>query len=58
MQTFTGYQYIKIDVANHFGLDKETFEDRIQWVDTHIDDLEDFTTSADSDSQDQDRIAR
>lgn len=48
MQTFTGYQYIKIDVANHFGLDKETFEDRIQWVDTHIDDLEDFTTSADT----------
>ncbi len=32
MQHFTGKQYIKIAIANAFGLDKELFEDRIKWV--------------------------
>ena len=40
MNKFSGYEYILIDIANQFGLDKELFEDRIQWVHEHMDDLE------------------
>ena len=48
MQTFTGFQYIKIDIANQYGLDKETFEDRILWVDDHMNELEVLVTDASS----------
>ncbi|QPG06951.1 hypothetical protein IT774_07560 [Salinimonas marina] len=34
MKEFKGVEYIKIAVANAFGLDKELFEDRIKWVDS------------------------
>lgn len=47
MQSFTGFEYIKIDIANAFGMDKELFEARIDWVDSHIDELEDLITEAD-----------
>lgn len=47
MQIFTGLEYIKIDIANHFGLDKELFEDRIAWVDQNIDQLESKMDEAD-----------
>jgi hypothetical protein len=33
MQTFTGIQYIKIAIANAFGLDRKSFDFRLQWVD-------------------------
>ena len=33
MQTFTGGQYIKIAMANAFGLDKDLFETRIEFAD-------------------------
>lgn len=46
MQTFTGFEYIKIDIANQFGLDKDLFEDRIEWVDTHMNDLESLVDEA------------
>ena len=29
---FTGLEYLAIDVANAYGLDKKPFEERIQWV--------------------------
>jgi len=47
MKTFTGYQYLLIDIANQFGLDKKLFEERIQWATEHLDELESFTTKAD-----------
>lgn len=31
MQKFSGIEYIYIDMANQFGLDKELWEDRITW---------------------------
>lgn len=47
MQKFTGYEYIKIDVANHFGLDKELYETRINWVNKNHKKLENLMNQAD-----------
>lgn len=35
-------EYLCIDIANAYGLDKELFEDRIQWVKDHVNELEDL----------------
>lgn len=48
MKTFTGWQYLLIDVANHYGLDKLTFEERIDWAERHLDDLETYEGTADA----------
>lgn len=37
---YTAIQYMAIDVANNYGLDKMEFEDRIQWVKSNQDCLE------------------
>ena len=55
MQTFTGLQYLQIDIANqmantddpHVKLDKSQFEDRIAWVQQYENDLEDLVDLAD-----------
>jgi len=31
MQRFTGRQYLAIDIANNFGLDKKTWNERLDW---------------------------
>jgi hypothetical protein len=48
MNTYTGWQYLLIDVANNFGLDKLTFEDRIKWATNELNNLEELTHDADS----------
>ena len=48
MLTFTGFEYLLIDCANHFGLDKLTFEARIGWGRTNLDQLESLTGEAES----------
>jgi DNA-directed RNA polymerase len=40
MQKFTGWQYLLIDCANHYGLDKEAYSSRIKWAEAHLDELE------------------
>lgn len=39
-QTFTGWQYLLIDVANQYGLDKDEFEPRIEWAEQNLNQLE------------------
>jgi hypothetical protein len=48
MIEYTGLQYMKIDLANHMGLDGHgsSFEDRIRWVDDNNNILEDFIDEA------------
>ncbi|WP_052209178.1 DNA-directed RNA polymerase [Acinetobacter sp. A47] len=49
MKTFTGIEYMAIDIANHFGLDKKPFEYRIQWVKDNLHQLEDLQDQVDED---------
>ena len=48
MTPFTAWQYLMIDVANQFGLDKLLFEQRIEWAEDHINELELWADKADS----------
>ena len=48
MQTFSGFKYVMIDIANNFGLDKLQFEDRIRWVHEHMDELESLADQAET----------
>lgn len=45
-KTYTGLEYLAIDVANAYGWDKETFESRIQWVKENQDSLETYASKA------------
>ena len=47
MQTFTGYEYLLIDIANKFGLDKELFQTRIDWATENMSKLESLMSEAD-----------
>jgi DNA-directed RNA polymerase len=46
MQQFSGLEYIKIDIANQFGHDKLTWDQRIDFVDQNINQLEALEASA------------
>lgn len=47
MQTFTGFEYLLIDAANQYGLDKKLFEERLQWAAANLDVLEEYAEKAD-----------
>jgi hypothetical protein len=44
--TYTAWQYLLIDAANQFGLDKLTFEQRIEWATKMLADLETLAQDA------------
>jgi len=46
MKKFTGLEYLKIDIANCYGLDKSTWIDRLVWVEVHMDMLEECVADA------------
>lgn len=48
MNLYSGWEYLLIDVANQYGLDKETFEKRIEWANTHLNNLEALADKADN----------
>lgn len=48
-QTYSPIEYLCIDIANNFGLDKELFETRIQWVKDNFNKLEDLTDQVEED---------
>jgi hypothetical protein len=52
MQIFNGWQYLLIDLANAFGLDKLLFKERIEWAEKYVNNLhetlEDMVGQADN----------
>jgi len=48
MKQFYSWEYLLIDVANQFGLDKLLFEERIQWTLEHLQELESLADKAET----------
>lgn len=48
MTNFTGWQWLLIDLANQFGHDKLLFEERIQWAETNLNNLEALADQAET----------
>jgi DNA-dependent RNA polymerase len=48
MVRYTGWQYLLIDAANHFGKDKDLFEDRIAFITNNLPDLEAMADQAET----------
>ena len=46
MQLFTGLQYLMIDIANSFGLDKKTWNERLGWFECNQNNLHDLMSQA------------
>lgn len=48
MDRFTGWQYLLIDAANNFGLDKLLFNERIEWATQNLQNLEALASEAET----------
>lgn len=48
MKTFTPFEYLLIDVANQYGLDKKLYEQRIEWAMNNLDKLETLVNEAET----------
>lgn len=46
-QTFSGADYLRMDIASNFGLDKKTWNERLAWFQAHEADLESKLEEAD-----------
>lgn len=51
MQMFTPFQYIKLDIANSFGLDDKLFQERLDWFESNKDNLANLINDADEPAQ-------
>lgn len=49
MNNMSGIEYLCVDIANNFGLDKEVFADRIKWVKDNFNNLEELADQATED---------
>lgn len=49
MQTFSGREYLKIAIANHYGLDKKSWQERIAWTDDNYNNLIQIAMSGEAD---------
>ena len=47
MELFTAKQYLSIDIANNFGLDKKTWDERLEWFEENKENLLNLVESAD-----------
>jgi hypothetical protein len=48
MQKFTGMQYLQIDIASNYGLDKKTWDERLAWFKAHEDCLMEMLATAET----------
>ena len=48
MKTFTALDYLKIDIANNYGLDKKSWQERLNWFNNNEPVLESFYNTADA----------
>lgn len=48
MRFYSGWQWLLIDAANHFGHDKKLFEERIQWAEDNLSNLEQLADQAET----------
>jgi hypothetical protein len=48
MQTFTGLDYLRMDIASNFGLDKLDWDKRLEWTTQHEGCLEDMLPKAET----------
>ncbi|QIG70496.1 RNAP2-like RNA polymerase protein [Rhizobium phage RHph_N38] len=46
MQLFSGVEYLQIDIANNFGLDKKTWDQRLEWFKDNEDKLLTYVNQA------------
>lgn len=48
MINYSGWQWLLIDAANQYGLDKKLFEERIEWAEAHLVSLETLADQAET----------